>query len=149
VVSSNFGYVEGMKKLGIERRLFTAGENKGFLDPYLPIEAEQKAFWNNVLSITHRQFIEQVKLGRGDRLSDRPEIYSGYVWTGEQALELGLIDALGSASYVAREVVGAEKIVDYTVSPDPFDRIFKQIGMGAAESLAAIVGISDVNYRLR
>src|SRR5690554_7505358 len=91
-----------MEKLGVERRPYTSGEHKGFLDPFTPENAEEKAFWQSVLEVTHNQFIEQVKKGRGDRLADNPDLFSGLVWSGEQALELGLIDGLASSSQIAR-----------------------------------------------
>lgn len=149
VISSDFGYVEGMKKLGIERRIFTAGENKAFLDPYSPLTEEHRVFWEDVLSVTHRQFIEQVKNGRGDRLKDDSRIFSGLIWTGEQALDLGLVDALGSAGQVARDVVGAEKIVDYTVQPDPLKMLLNQLGMSAVSALKHAVTAGDSPYQLR
>ncbi len=139
VVSGGFGFTGIMDKLGIERRLYTAGENKGFLDPFQPEQQEEVAFWKDVLATTHQQFIEQVKEGRGDRLADDPRLYTGLLWTGEQALDLGLVDGLGSASYVAREIVGQQEMVDYTRRASPFqdivDRFGVALGSGAAEEL--------------
>lgn len=139
VVSGGFGFTGIMDKLGVERRLYTAGENKAFLDPFQPEEEEEVAFWKEVLETTHGQFIEQVKEGRGDRLADDPKLFTGLLWTGEQALDLGLVDGLGSASYVAREIVGHEEMVDYTRRASPFqdlvDRFGMALGSGAAEEM--------------
>jgi protease-4 len=131
-----------MDKLGVERRVYTSGEHKAFLDPFQPAKEEETRFWQQVLDTTHQQFIDSVKKGRGDRLKveGHPELFSGLVWSGEQALGLGLIDGLGSASFVAREVVGEEKIVDYTVQESPFDRFAKRLGTSVAERLALLVG---------
>ncbi len=136
VISGSFGFVEALEKLGVERRLFTAGENKAFLDPFSPMAENQKAFWESVLAVTHRQFIEQVRQGRGDRLKESADTFSGYIWTGEQALGMGLIDGLGSSDFVAREVVGVKKLVDYTVYPDPFEKFVRQMGASAGEGAA-------------
>ena len=135
VVSSDFGFVELMEKIGVERRLFTAGENKAFLDSYSPIPPEHKAYWQEMLGVIHAQFITAVRTGRGDRLKDDPSVFSGLVWSGEQALELGLVDGLGSAGHVAREIIGAEKIVDFSVAPHPLDRLVKQLGVSMGEVL--------------
>jgi protease-4 len=129
VVSSSFGFVDALKKLGVERRLFTSGEHKGFLDPFSPLNPQEQAYWQQVLDVTHRQFIEQVKAGRGSRLNSEKSdlLFSGLVWSGEQARELGLIDGLGSPGYVAREVIGAEQIVNYTEKPTPFEKLARRM----------------------
>lgn len=142
VISSGFGFVGLIDKLGIERRTMTAGENKAFLDPFSPLREQDRAFWQTVLETTHRQFINRVQEGRGDRLKGGDELFSGLVWTGEQALDLGLIDGLGSASMVARDIVGAEKLVDYTARPQPLDRIIEQLGVSVARQLALELGFS-------
>lgn len=113
-----FGFVEAMEKLGVERRLMTAGEHKGLLDPFSPEEIFGKEYVQKLLDEIHRQFIDAVKKGRGDRLVEDTEIFSGLFWTGEQALEIGLVDGFGSTGYVAREVVGIEEIQDYTYRED-------------------------------
>lgn len=123
----SFGFTEAMKKYGVERRLYTAGSNKGMLDPFLPENDAQVAHVEDMLDVTHRQFIQVVKEGRGDRLQDEPEIFSGLFWTGETALELGLIDGLGSAGHVAREVIGAEKVVNFTVQKDLIQRLADRV----------------------
>lgn len=142
VTAASFGFVETMGKLGVERRVYTAGEHKAFLDPFQPQKDDEVRFWRGVLDVTHRQFIESVKRGRGDRLKDaeHPELFSGLVWSGEQAVQLGLVDGLGSASYVAREVIGEEDLVDFTVHESPFDRFAKKIGTSVAERLALWMG---------
>ncbi len=149
VVGSGFGFVDVMKKVGVERRQFTSGEHKAFLDPFTPLDEEEKVFWEGVLATTHQQFIEQVKLGRGDRLKDDPKLFSGLVWTGEQALGLGLVDELGSSSYVAREVVGHENIVDFTPRPDPFENLMGQLGVSVGQGIASAFGISSSPIQLR
>ena len=141
VISSSFGFVDTMKKLGVERRVFTAGENKAFLDPFSPLKKTDKAFWQDVLSVTHAQFIGQVKKGRGDRLKASSDVFSGLIWTGEQALEMGLIDGLGSTGFVAREVIGEENIVDFTLKLSPFEQFADRFGMAAASTLANKFGV--------
>ena len=128
VMMDGFGFVEAMEKLGIERRLMIAGEHKGFLDPFSPAEQFEKEHVQNLLDEIHQQFIEAVKAGRGDRLVDDAEIFSGLFWTGEQAHEIGLVDGFGSIGYVAREVVGVERIQDYTYREDVLQRFAKQLG---------------------
>lgn len=141
VISSSFGFVDLIDKLGVERRTLTAGENKAFLDPFSPLKSEDRAFWQTVLETTHKQFIGQVKAGRGDRLKGGDELFSGLVWTGEQALGLGLIDGLGSTSMVARDIIGVEKLVDYTARPQPLDRIIERLGIGVAKQLSLQLGL--------
>ncbi|MDV7210335.1 S49 family peptidase [Azotobacter beijerinckii] len=143
VTAASFGFVGAMERLGVERRVYTAGEHKAFLDPFQPQKEGEVRFWREVLDVTHRQFIDSVKQGRGERLKDKdhPELFSGLVWSGEQALQLGLVDALGSASYVAREVVGAENLVDFTVRETPLDRFAKKLGTGVAERLEMWMGL--------
>jgi len=133
-----FGFVELMKKLGVERRLLTAGENKGLLDPFLPQKEEEVAHVKGLLDDIHRQFIEVVKTGRGDRLKDDPKLFSGLIWTGEQSIELGLADDYGSVGSVARDVVGAEDIVDYTPRPDFFERFSRGVGVALGQALARL-----------
>ncbi len=149
VVGSGFGFVEAMDKLGVERRQFTAGEHKAFLDPFTPLNKEEKAFWEGVLATTHNQFIEQVKKGRGDKLAQDAKLFSGLVWTGEQALSLGLVDGLGSSSYVARELVGAEKIVDFTPQPTPFEALVGRLGASMGKAIATAFGVSNTPISLK
>ncbi|WP_312934025.1 S49 family peptidase [Pseudomonas sp.] len=149
VTAAGYGFVGTMEKLGVERRLYTAGEHKTFLDPFSPQKPEETAFWQGVLNTTHQQFIAMVKQGRGDRLKDKehPELFSGLVWTGEQAKALGLVDGLGSAGYVAREVVGEKELVDFTVQDSPFDRFSKRLGASMAERLAMWMGLQGPSLR--
>ncbi len=123
----NFGAVELMDKLGVERRLYTAGANKGMLDPFLPENETQVAHVNNMLTTTHQQFINVVKEGRGERLQNNPDIFSGLFWTGEDAVKLGLIDGLGSDAYVARELIKAEEMVDFTTEKDLIQRLSERV----------------------
>lgn len=143
VVASGFGFVDLMEKVGVERRLYTAGQHKAFLDPFSPEDQAGHKRWQQVLNTTHQQFIDQVKEGRGDRLSDDPNLFSGLVWTGEQALALGLIDGLGSSSYVARELVGVEKMIDYMPQPKPWEELINQFGVGVASGLAGKLGVTE------
>ncbi len=142
VISSGFGFVGLMEKLGVERRALSAGENKTFLDPFSPLKDKDKVFWQSVLATTHKQFIEQVKKGRGDRLKDSPELFTGLIWTGEQALEKGLIDGLGSSSYVAREIVGVETLIDYSPNLSRLEEIIDRLGVSFATEFATKLGLS-------
>jgi protease-4 len=137
VLMDGFGFVETLKKLGIERRLLTAGEHKGFLDPFSPLKPAERRHAQQLLERIHRQFIEAVRAGRGAALKENRELFSGLYWTGEQALEYGLVDELGSASYVAREVIGAEDIVDFTYREPFLERFARQLGTAIAERLGA------------
>lgn len=123
VISAGFGFTGLMDKLGIERRAFTAGDNKALLDPFSPVDQQVQVFWESVLERTHQQFIKRVKEGRGDRLIDDPLIFSGLMWNGEQALEIGLIDGLGSMTSLARDVIGVTNTVNYTPSRDFLHRL--------------------------
>jgi len=136
VVAGGFGFTEVMEKLGVDRRLYTAGDNKAFLDPFSPEREEEVSFWQSVLENTHEQFISAVKEGRGERLADDERLFSGLVWSGQQAVELGLVDGLGSASWVARQLVGAEKLVDYSYQRSPLWELADQLGVAAGEGLA-------------
>ncbi len=137
-----FGFVDAMEKLGVERRLLTAGENKGFLDPFQPVKEEDVTHIQGLLNNIHQQFITTVREGRKDRLKDDDSIFSGLVWTGEQGMELGLVDGLASSSYVARELIGAEKIVDYTPRPDFLERFGERFGVAMAKAFADIAGVN-------
>ena len=133
VLMDGFGFTGLMDKLGVERRLLTAGENKGFLDPFSPQTERHRAHAQQMLDDIHQQFIEVVRKGRGDRLKEIPEMFSGLVWTGQRARELGLADDLGNLDYVAREVVQAEEIVDYTQRESIAQRLARRFGTGAVE----------------
>ncbi len=132
----NFGFVDAMKKLGVERRTLTAGENKALLDPFLPVNPEARQHLQTLLTTIHQQFIQAVKDGRGERLNTSVDgLFSGLIWSGEQGLELGLVDELGSASYVAREVIGEENIVEYAVTEDLLERLAGKVGATMASVL--------------
>ena len=133
VLMDGFGFTGLMDKLGVERRLMTAGENKGFLDPFSPQTEKQRAFAQAMLNQIHRQFIEVVRVGRGGRLKETPETFSGLFWSGQQAIELGLADELGSLDFVAREVVKAEEIIDYTRRENFAERLAKRFGASIGE----------------
>lgn len=135
VVMNGFGFVDTLKTLGIERRLMTAGEHKGFLDPFSPVNKTEQAHVQKLLNQIHQQFIQAVKNGRGDRLQENPDLFSGLVWAGEESIELGLSDALGNVDYVAREVIGAKKVVDFTVQEKLFERLTKGVGTAMASAM--------------
>lgn len=143
VTAANFGYVELMQKLGVERRAYTAGEHKAFLDQFQPRNPEETKFWQGVLETTHQQFISAVEAGRGERLKakEHPEVFSGLIWSGEQALKIGLVDRLGDTDYVAREVVGASKVVDFTTKKSMVDRFANKVGAAVAEQISMRLGI--------
>ena len=140
VISSGFGFVEAMDKLGITRRTYTSGENKAFLDPFQAVDPDAASQWQHSLDTIHQQFIQAVKTGRGERLSNDENIFSGMVWSGEQAKKLGLVDGLGSAGYVAREVVGQEDIVDYTARMTPLEKFAREFGAGVSATLVEMFG---------
>lgn len=145
VLMDGFGFTGLMDKLGIERRLLTAGENKGFLDPFSAQSETQRAFAQVMLNQIHQQFISVVKAGRGKRLKETPETFSGLFWSGQQAIELGLADQFGNLDYVAREVVKAEEIIDYTRRDNVAERLARKFGAamgeGAVKALKAIPAI--------
>jgi protease-4 len=148
VTASSFGFVEAMEKLGVERRHFTAGEHKAFLDPFSPIKEEERLFWQQVLHQTHAQFIAAVKAGRGDRLQLTDDITSGLIWNGEQALTLGLVDGLGGVRHVAREVIGEEELRDYTIKDSPLKMLLRDFGVSVGKGIAlAIKGDSMPEIR--
>lgn len=136
VLMDGFGFTEGMKKLGVERRLLTAGENKGFLDPFSPLDQNDVAHAQALLNEIHQQFIQAVRQGRGDRLKEQPSLYSGLVWSGTRSIELGLADGLGSLDYVAREIVKAEEIVDYSPQESLADRLARRLGTAIGQALS-------------
>jgi len=119
-----------MDKLGIERRLLTAGEHKGMLDPFSPQSEKETAYAKAMIDQIHQQFIQVVKAGRGSRLKESPETFSGLFWNGEEAIKLGLADHLGGLDYVAREIVKAEEIIDYTPHENVAERLAKRFGAG-------------------
>lgn len=142
VMLSSFGFVDGMHKMGIERRLYKAGKHKGFLDPFSPRTPEDEAFVNEQLQIVHQAFIKNVREGRGARLKDSPEIFSGLFWCGAEALPLGLIDGFGDAQYVARELIKVENTVDYTPSENFLDKWTNKMGASLKQGLLFLMSLA-------
>jgi protease-4 len=134
VLMDGFGFTKTMDKLGVERRLLTAGENKGFLDPFSPVDPKQQAFAREMLLEIHNQFIGIVRAGRGKRLKETPDMFSGLVWSGEKSIQLGLADGLGSVESVARDVIKAEDIVDYTQQEGLAERLAGRLGASVAQA---------------
>lgn len=134
----SFGFVDTMEKLGVERRLYTAGESKGFLDPFMPPKKSDVEHVKVLLESIHTQFITAVKTGRGDRLKENPKLFTGLVWTGEESLPMGLADKIGSSGYVAREVIGEEDIVEFTEKPDLLERLSERIGVAMAKGMSEL-----------
>lgn len=149
VLMDGFGFSGVLDKLGIERRLLTAGDNKGFLDPFSPMNPEQTQHAQSMLDAIHAQFVKVVRDGRGERLKDNPEIFSGLMWTGLRSIELGLADGLGSVDYVAREIVKAEDLVDYTPRENIAERFAKRFGATMADALVRAGASSGNNVTLR
>jgi protease-4 len=133
VLMDGFGFDKVMDKVGVERRLITAGSNKGLLDPFSPLRPEQRAHAQAMLDQIHRQFIDTVKQGRGERLKETPDTFSGLFWNGEEAVKMGLADGLGNLDYVAREVIKAEEIIDYTPKENVAERLAKRFGAAIGE----------------
>jgi len=150
VIMGGFGFTGAMEKLGIERRAYTAGENKDFLDPFAPENPVQRAQVQGMLDQIHQQFIKVVRQGRGTRLKESPELFSGLIWTGEKSIELGLADAYGSAESVARDVVKAEKLVNYTPEDTIFETLSRRLGtsfgtaLGHAAAESATRGLAEL-----
>jgi protease IV len=149
VLMNGFGFTGTMEKLGVERRLLAAGENKGFLDPFSPLNDDQKGHAKKMLSEIHEQFIDVVRKGRGARLKETPDMFSGLVWVGQKSIDLGLADAIGSAEQVARDVVKAEELVDFTPRENVAERFAKRFGMAMAESLVklGVGGVGQLQLR--
>jgi protease IV len=142
-----FGFTGTMEKLGVERRLLAAGENKGFLDPFSPIQDPQKAHAESMLGDIHQQFISVVRQGRGKRLKETPDMFSGLLWVGQKSIDLGLADALGSLDSVARDVIKAENIVDFTQQENIAERFARRFGAATAETLMKLGGFGNLNIR--
>jgi len=147
VLMDGFGFTGLMDKLGIERRLMTAGENKALLDPFSPQDEGQKAYIRSMLAEIHQQFIAVVRKGRGERLEETPDVFSGLVWSGQQAVALGLADGLGNLDYVAREVVRAEDIVDYTQREPVGLRLARQFGVSIGRGIWQAASAAGVPLR--
>ncbi|ESS69968.1 Na(+)/H(+) antiporter NhaA [Methyloglobulus morosus KoM1] len=138
VIMDSFGFVDTMQKLGVERRLLTAGEHKALLDPFSPGKPDEQQYMQNLINQVHKQFIDAVRKGRGSRLKETPDMFSGLVWTGEESVKLGVVDAMGSQDSVAKDVIGAETLVDFTQQERLVDRIAGKLGASLG------LGISDL-----
>lgn len=149
VIYSGFGLDQAIEELGVERRVQTAGDNKAFLDPFLPMDDATKAFWQSVLDQTHQTFIDDVKRGRGERLEDDPSLFSGLVWSGDQALALGLIDRTGSLESLGRRLLGEPRYADYTPGLDPFDQLVRRITETALDIMQLSRSPSPLEFRLQ
>lgn len=147
VLMDGYGFTEAMKKVGVERRLLTAGENKAMLDPFSPVNEKHQLLAQNMLNEIHEQFKTVVREGRGARLKENAETFSGLFWSGEQSVKLGLADALGSAEYVAREVIKQEEIVDYTYQETVLDRFAKRLGASMAKAVGIDAAVKSLQLR--
>lgn len=147
VLMDGYGFTEAMKKVGVERRLLTAGENKAMLDPFSEVNPKHQALAQNMLNEIHEQFKTVVRNGRGARLKETPETFSGLFWSGEQSIKIGLADALGSADYVAREVIKQEEIVDYTYQDTVLDRFAKRLGASVVKAVGIDATIKNLQLR--
>ena len=147
VLMDGFGFTGLMDKLGIERRLMTAGANKAMMDPFSAQNPEQTAYIQKMLGEIHAQFIAVVKRGRGQRLKETPDMFSGLVWNGQQAVDLGLADGLGSLDYVAREIVKAEDVVDYTLRENLGSRLARQFGASVGEGFYVAARASGFQFK--
>ena len=148
VLMDGFGFTGAMEKLGVERRLLTAGENKGFMDPFSPINPRHQEFVKQMLTEVHQQFIDVVKQGRGKRLKETPETFSGLFWTGQKSIEMGLADDMGNVESVARDIIKVENIVDFTTREGLADRLAKKFGAGMASVIPGFSSLKNgVNLR--
>lgn len=141
VIMGSFGFVDTMKRLGVERRIMTAGEHKALLDPFAPVDLVAQQHMQGVLGQVHQQFIDAVKQGRGKRLKETPDMFSGLIWTGAEGIKLGLADGLGDARYVAEEVIGAKKLVDFNPEENFLDRMGRRLGTSLGHVLLESAGV--------
>ncbi|XVW81303.1 S49 family peptidase [Candidatus Profftella armatura] len=149
VLMDNFGFTGLMNKLGIERRLLISGKNKGILDPFSPLDFKQKKYIEKILHDIHKQFIDSVCTGRGNRLKKSPDIFSGIFWTGSQAIELGLVDDYGTVFSVANNVLKQKRIVNYTETDNFSEKFFKKLGVSIGTGLGnVILGIKSNKIKL-
>ncbi len=139
MILDSFGAVGTMEKIGVERRVVTAGENKAFMDPFQPLSPAHREHAQQMLNEIHQQFIEAVKAGRGVRLKDTPGLFSGLIWNGARSVDMGLADALGSVDDVARDVIKAEELVDYTVKEKLTDRLARRFGAMMGGGIASVL----------
>jgi len=147
VLMDGFGFTSAMEKIGIERRLLAAGENKGFLDPFSPLNESQKAYAQKMLGEIHQQFIKTVREGRGNRLKETPDMFTGLVWTGEKSLELGLADSYGTLQSVARDVIKAEDIVDFTPEDNLAEKFARRFSAIGGEAIASALISKTTPFR--
>ncbi len=147
VLMDGFGFTGTMEKLGVERRLITAGSNKGFMDPFSTVRPDQQEYAKQMLAQIHQQFIAVVRQGRGKRLKETPDTFSGLVWNGQAGVEMGLADGYGSVESVARDVIKAENVVDYTVKEGIADRLAKRFGMGVMNAVGFSTQSSGITLR--
>ena len=140
VLYNGFGFVDAMQKLGVSRRLETAGANKGFMDPFSPVDMQQEQSLKTMLGVIHQRFIDQVKLGRGNRLKENDTIFSGLIWTGSQAKQLGLIDGFASTGQLLRDVIKVENVLDYTEKSNVLDQLAKNLGAEMVNQLSLVLG---------
>lgn len=139
VIMDGFGFVDSMSKLGVERRLITAGSHKALLDPFSPSKSDETQYMQGLLEQVHQQFISAVKAGRGERLKETPDMFTGLVWTGEESVKLGLADDFGSDDYVAKEVIGAKEKVDFTQQERLLDKLAGKLGTAFGRTIGNIV----------
>lgn len=139
VLMDGFGFVDVMQKLGVERRLLTAGAHKAMLDPFSPPKEDETKYMQGLLDQVHQQFIGAVKAGRGDRLKETPDMFSGLVWTGEAGVKLGVADGFGNDDHVAKDIIGAEKIVDFTQQGRLIDKIAGKLGASFGQAIGSII----------
>ncbi len=147
VIMDGWGFTGTMEKLGVERRVLISGENKAFLDPFSPVDEKQKRHAQSMLDEIHKQFIDVVRKGRGKRLKENPDLFSGLLWTGARSVELGLTDGFGSVDFVAREVIKAEDIVDFTQKENIAERFAKRFGATMANAFAKVLVQGQFNLR--
>jgi protease IV len=139
VLMDGFGFVDGMQKLGVERRLLTAGAHKAMLDPFSPPKEDETKYMQGLLDQVHQQFIGAVKAGRGDRLKETPDMFSGLVWTGEAGVKLGVADGFGNDDYVAKDIIGAEKLVDFTQQGSLIDKMAGKLGASFGQAIGSLI----------
>ncbi|MBL6986224.1 MAG: signal peptide peptidase SppA [Methylobacter sp.] len=139
VLMDGFGFVDVMEKLGVERRLFTAGAHKAMLDPFSPSKEDETLYIQSLLNQVHQQFISAVKAGRGDRLKENPDMFSGLVWTGEEGVKQGIVDGVGNQDYVAKELIGADKLVDFSRQEHLLDKIAGKLGASFGQAIGSLV----------
>ena len=139
VIMDGFGFVDVMQKLGVERRLLTAGAHKAMLDPFSPPKADETEFMQSLINQVHQQFITAVKTGRGDRLKETPDMFSGLVWTGEESIKIGISDAYGNDDFVAKNIIGAEKQVNVSQQKSFLDKMSGKLGASFGQALGSLL----------